>query len=164
MGKTTSEAVTARQRARDNMARLLADRAARDKRIEDGTTDVLDSLDKVSALDSTFDAAVADAQAAYDAAVAKAKTARDRSAGNYDVKVSAAVAALRADGVSAADIADLTGLTRAEVTRRSAAATPAKTETDTTAAAASSVDRDTVATEPAPAAAAAPVGQGSSAA
>lgn len=125
MGKTSNESVTARERARQKLATLNADRAAKDRRIEDATTQVLAALDRVGQVDDTHAAAVAAARAVFDAAVAKADAAREKSRAGHDAAVTAAVVALRADGVSAADIADLTGLSRAEVSRRTTAATPA---------------------------------------
>ncbi|VTU41373.1 hypothetical protein H4P1_00005 (plasmid) [Variovorax sp. PBS-H4] len=129
MGKASNESVTARQRAREKLAALNADRVAKDKRIEDATTDVLAALDRQAEADDAHASAVAAARATFDAAVAKADAARDRTRAGHDGAVTAAVAALRADGVSVADIADLTGLARADVTRRGTPATTAPAAT-----------------------------------
>jgi hypothetical protein len=52
MGQTTTDTMTARERARDARARLNADRAARDKRIEDATTEAYAALDQRNAAEA----------------------------------------------------------------------------------------------------------------
>jgi len=102
MGKTTTDTITARQRAREARAKLTADRAARDRRIEDATTDAYTAMDW------------------------RANAAAEVLAA--EVKLGKALAALRDEGEPVANVATLTGLSDAEVRRLTPAAVKKSTD------------------------------------
>lgn len=91
MSVTASSTITARQRARHARASLTADRAARDKRIEDATTAVYAALD------------------ARDTALAQVAAA--------EAGLRQALAGLREENEPLANIAALCGLPESEVRR-----------------------------------------------
>jgi hypothetical protein len=59
MGKTATDTMNARDRARAARARFNADRAARDKRIEDATTEAYAALDQRGTADTRLERALA---------------------------------------------------------------------------------------------------------
>jgi len=137
MGKTTNEAVTARETARKRLAALNVDRAARDARIEAAAAKVITAAGKVTDATAAADAARADARAGYEAALSKIDATCAAAVGKAEPAVAAGLVELTAEKLSPADVAALTDLPIAEVKRllKSApAASPAPTGPAATAA------------------------------
>jgi hypothetical protein len=117
MGKTTNDAVNARDKARKAMLRLHADRAARDTRIEAITTRAITAASQITAAATTADAARSDARLAYEATLTKIDTAHQSARGKAEPAVTAALAELKTEKLSLEEIAGLTEIPVAEVRR-----------------------------------------------
>jgi hypothetical protein len=113
VAKVANAEVAARQRARERLATVWAQRAERDRRIEDAVTAGLAAADERVAVDRRRDLAVEAARLA----MVEAERVADRERAAVDDRVTAAVAALRAEDVPVAQIAELLQITAAEVRR-----------------------------------------------
>lgn len=113
MAKTANADVAARQRARQRLTEMRKARAERDRRIEDAVTAGLAAADERAAADRRYELAVEAARLAQ----LEAEQAAERERASADEKTAAAVVALRTDGVTANEIADLLTLPIAEVRR-----------------------------------------------
>lgn len=119
MAKVANEQVAARQRARQRLASVWAARAERDRRVEDAVTAGLTAADERVAVDRRRDLAVEAARLA----MVEAERVADQERAAADERAADAVRALRAEDVSVAQIADLLGMTAADVRRASRGAT-----------------------------------------
>ena len=117
MGKTTNEAVNAREKARKRLLALNADRAARDTRIETAAAKAITAAERTTTARTEADAARADARLAYEAALTKIDAAEQSARGKAEPAVAAALAELAAEKLSAGDIAALTDVPVADVRR-----------------------------------------------
>lgn len=113
MAKTANADVAARQRARQRLTEMRKARAERDRRIEDAVTAGLAAADERAAADRRYELAVEAARLAQ----LEAEQAAERDRASADEKTAAAVVALRTDGVTANEIAELLTLPIAEVRR-----------------------------------------------
>ena len=113
MGTVANGAVAARARAQQRVAVLHADRAARDARIEDAAAAVFAELDgKVRAGERRALAVQAAQRAITDAHRVEAETVAAA-----DQRIAGCVAALKAEGLTVAQIADLLTRPAADVRR-----------------------------------------------
>ena len=113
MGRVANGAVAARARAQQRVAALHADRAARDARIEDAAAAVFAELDgKVKAAQRR-----ALAVAAAQRAITDAHRVEAEAVAAADQRIAGCVAALKAEGLTVAQIADLLTLPAGEVRR-----------------------------------------------
>ena len=117
MGKTTNDAVNARDKARKAMLRLHADRAARDTRIEAITTRAITASSQVTAAATTADAARADTRLAYEATLTKIDTAHQSARNKAEPAVTAALTELKAEKLTLQEIAGLTEIPAADIRR-----------------------------------------------
>lgn len=117
MGKTTNDAVNAREKARKAMLRLNADRAARDTRIEEVTARAITAASQLTASATTADAAQAAARLAYEAMLTKIDAAQQSARNKAEPAVTAALAELKAEKLTLEEIAGLTEIPGAEVRR-----------------------------------------------
>ena len=117
MGKTTNDAVNARETARKRLLALNADRAARDARIEAAAAKVITTAAKVTDATAAADAARADARTAYEAALSKIDATRAAAIGKAEPAVAVGLMELATEKLSPADMAALTDLPVAEVKR-----------------------------------------------
>ncbi|GGM09540.1 hypothetical protein [Nakamurella endophytica] len=113
MGKVANAAVAARARAQERMAALHAERAARDQRIEDAAADVFAELDAKTAAAARRALAVEAAQRA----IADAEQAEREAVAAADARIGTGVAALKGEGLTVAQIAELVTLPAADVRR-----------------------------------------------
>ncbi len=113
VAKVANAEVAARQRARERLAAVWASRAERDRRIEDAVTAGLAAADERVAVDRRRDLAV---EAARLAAI-EAERVADRERAAADERAAAAVAALRAEDVPVAQIAELLQMSVADERR-----------------------------------------------
>jgi len=136
MGKTTNDAVAARETARKRLLALNADRAARDARIEAAAAKVITTAGKLTDATAAADSARADARTGYEAALTKIDATRAAAVGKAEPAVAAGLVELTAEKLSPADVAALTDLPVAEVKRLlKSAAAPAPTAPAATVAA-----------------------------
>ena len=117
MGKTTNDAVTARETARKRLLALNADRAARDARIEAAAAKVITTAGKLTDATTAAESAGADARTAYEAALAKIDATRAAAVSKTEPAVAAGLVELTAEKLSPADVAALTDLPVADVKR-----------------------------------------------
>jgi hypothetical protein len=117
MGKTTNDAVNAREKARKAMLRLNADRAARDTRIEAITARTITASSQITTATTTADAARADARLAYEAMLTKIDAAQQSARGKAEPAVTTALTELKAEKLTLEEIAGLTEIPVAEVRR-----------------------------------------------
>ena len=117
MGKTTNDAVNARETARKRLLALNADRAARDARIEAAAAKVITTAAKVTDATAAADAARTDARTAYEAALSKIDATHAAALGKAEPAVAAGLMELATEKLSPADVAALTDLPIAEVKR-----------------------------------------------
>jgi hypothetical protein len=117
MGKTTNDAVNARDKARKAMLRLNADRAARDTRIEAITARTITASSQITTAATTADAARADARLAYEAMLTKIDAAQQSARSKAEPAVTAALTELKAEKLTLEEIAGLTEIPVAEVRR-----------------------------------------------
>lgn len=113
MARVANEAVAARQRARTRLAAVWASRAERDRRVEDAVTAGLAAADERVAVDRRRDLAVEAARLA----MVEAERVADQQRAAADERAADAVRALRAEEVPIAQIAELLGMTAADVRR-----------------------------------------------
>ena len=125
MGKTTNDAVNAREKARKAMLRLNADRAARDTRIEAITARTITASSQITTAATTADAARADARVAYEAMLTKIDAAQQLARAKAEPAVTTALTELKAEKLTLEEIAGLTEIPVAEV-RRLLKSNPAK--------------------------------------
>jgi len=143
MGKTTNEAVTARETARKRLLALNADRAARDARIEAAAAKVITTAGKLTDAAAAADSARAEARTGYEAALSKIDATYAAAVSKAEPAVAAGLVELTAEKLSPVDVAALTDLPSAEVKRllKSApTAAPATTAPAATVAAPVPVD------------------------
>jgi len=117
MGKTTNEAVTARDTARKRLLALNADRAARDARIEAAAAKVITTAAKLTDATAAAESARAEARTGYEAALSKIDATYAAAVGKAEPAVAAGLVELTAEKLSPADVAALTDLPSAEVKR-----------------------------------------------
>ena len=117
MGKTTNDAVTAKEKARKRMLALYADRAARDTRIEAVAAKAITAAEKVTAAQSDAETARADARVAFEAALSKIDAAEQSARGKAEPAVTTALAELSAEKLTLAEIAALTDVPVVDVRR-----------------------------------------------
>jgi len=117
VGKTTNDAVTARETARKRLLALNADRAARDARIEAAAAKVITTAGKLTAATAAADSARAEARTGYEAALTRIDATRAAAVGKAEPAVAAGLVELTAEKLSPADVAALTDLPVAEVKR-----------------------------------------------
>jgi hypothetical protein len=117
MGKTTSDAVTARETARKRLLALNADRAARDARIEAAAAKVITTAAKLTDATAAAQSARADARAGYEAALTRIDATYVAAVGKAEPAVAAGLVELTAEKLSPADVTALTDLPVAEVRR-----------------------------------------------
>jgi len=117
MGKTTNDAVTARETARKRLLALNADRAARDARIEAAAAKVITTAGKLTDATAAADAARADARTGFEAALTRIDATRAAAVSKAEPAVAAGLVELTAEKLSPADVAALTDLPVAEVKR-----------------------------------------------
>jgi DNA-directed RNA polymerase specialized sigma24 family protein len=117
MGKTTNEAVTAKEKARKRMLTLYAARAARDTRIESAAAAAITAAEKVTAAQTDAEAARSDARLAYEAVLSKIDAAEQSARGRAEPAVSAALAELKTEKLTLDEIATLTDVSLGEVKR-----------------------------------------------
>jgi hypothetical protein len=144
LGKTTNEAVTARDTARKRLLALNADRAARDARIEAAAAKVITTAGKLTDATAAADAARADARTGYEAALTRIDATYAAAVGKAEPAVAAGLVELTAEKLSPADVAALTDLPSAEVKRLLKSA-PAATAVAVLPVAVDSVAADTAA-------------------
>jgi len=144
LGKTTNEAVTARDTARKRLLALNADRAARDARIEAAAAKVITTAGKLTDATAAAESARADARTAYEAALSKIDATYAAAVGKAEPAVAAGLVELTAEKLSPADVAALTDLPSAEVKRLLKSA-PAATAVAVLPVAVDSVAADTAA-------------------
>ena len=117
MGKTTNDAVNARETARKRLLALHADRAARDARIEAAAAKVITAAGKLTDATAAADAARADARTTYEAVLAKIDATRAAAVSRAEPAVATGLVEMTAEKLSPADVAALTDLPVAEVRR-----------------------------------------------
>ncbi len=117
MGKTTNEAVTARETARKRLLALNADRAARDARIEAAAAKVITTAGKLTDATAAAQSARADARAGYEAALTRIDATYAAAVSKAEPAVAAGLVELTAEKLSPADVAALTDLPSADVKR-----------------------------------------------
>ncbi len=113
MGKVANAAVAARARAQERMAALHVQRAARDRRIEDAAAAVFAELDRKAAAEERRALAVAAAQRA----ITDAERAEREVVATADQRIAGWVAALKAEGLTVTQIAELVTLPATDVRR-----------------------------------------------
>ncbi len=143
MGKTTNEAVTARDTARKRLLALNADRAARDARIEAAAAKVITTAGKLTDAAAAAESARAEARTGYEAALTRIDATYAAAVGRAEPAVAAGLVELTAEKLSPADVAALTDLPSAEVKRLLKSA-PAASSAPATAAAVLPVAVDSV--------------------
>lgn len=134
MGKTTNEAVTARETARKRLLALNADRAARDTRIEAAAAKVITTAAKLTDASAAAESARADARTAYEAALTRIDATYTAAVSKAEPAVAAGLVELTAEKLAPADVAALTDLSLADV-RRLLKSAPAAAPATTTPAA-----------------------------
>jgi len=117
VGKTTNDAVTARETARKRLLALNADRAARDARIEAAAAKVITTAGKLTAATAAADAARVETRTGYEAALTRIDGTYAAAVGKAEPAVAAGLVELTAEKLSPADVAALTDLPVAEVKR-----------------------------------------------
>ncbi len=117
VGKTTNDAVTARETARKRLLALNADRAARDARIEAAAAKVITTAGKLTDATAAADAARAEARTGYEAALNRIAATYAAAVSKAEPAVAAGLVELTAEKLSPADVAALTDLPVAEVKR-----------------------------------------------
>ncbi len=113
MGKVANAAVAARARAQERLAALHVERAARDQRIEDAAAAVFAEIDGKAAAEERRALAVAAAQRA----IADAEQAEREAVTAADQRIAGCVVALKAEGLTVAQIAALVSMPASEVRR-----------------------------------------------
>jgi len=144
MGKTTNDAVTARETARKRLLALNADRAARDARIEASAAKVITTAGKLTDATAVADSARAEARTAFEAALSKIDATRAAAVSKAEPAVAAGLVELIAEKPSPADVAALTDVPVAEVKRLLKSAPAASSAPAATAAAVLPVAVDSV--------------------
>lgn len=117
MGKTANAAVDARNKARERLLKLNADRAARDGRIEEAAAGVIDAADRLAETARAADSERETARKAYDAELARIDKSQAAAQRKTDPVIAAGLAVLAVEKVSPADMAALTGLSVTDVRR-----------------------------------------------
>ena len=113
MGRVANSAVAARARAQERLAALHVERAARDRRIEDAAAAVFAELDGKALAGERRALAVAAAQRA----ITDAERAEREAVAAADQRIGGWVAALKAEGLTVAQIAELVTLPASDVRR-----------------------------------------------
>lgn len=113
MGKVANAAVAARARAQERLAALHVERAARDQRIEDAAAAVFAEIDGKAAAQERRTLAVAAALRA----IADAERAEREAVTAADQRIAGCVVALKAEGLTVAQIAALVSMPSSEVRR-----------------------------------------------
>jgi hypothetical protein len=113
VGKVANAAVAARARAQERLAALNVERAARDRRIEDAAAAVFAELDGKAAAGERRALAVAAAQRA----ITDAELAEREAVAAADQRIAGCVAALKAEGLTVAQIVELVTLPATDVRR-----------------------------------------------
>ena len=117
MGKTTNDAVNAREKARKRLLALNVERAARDTRIENAAARAITAAERVAAAASDANMARAEARVAYEAALTKIDAAEQSARSKAEPAVTAALVELAAEKLAVGDIAALTDVPLADVRR-----------------------------------------------
>lgn len=113
MGRVANSAVAARARAQERLAALHVGRAARARRIEDAAAAVVAELDGKALAGERRALAVAAAQRA----ITDAELAERAAVTAADQRIAGWVAALKAEGLTVAQIAELVMLPASDVRR-----------------------------------------------
>lgn len=113
MGRVSNAAVAARTRAQERMAALHADRAERDRRVEDAAAAVFGELNGKSAAGERRALAVQAAQRA----IVEAERVEREAVAAADQRITGSVVALRDEGLTVTQIAELVTLPVADVRR-----------------------------------------------
>lgn len=113
MGRVANSAVAARARAQERLAALHVERAARDQRIEDAAAAVFAELDEKTLAGERRALAVAAAQRA----ITDAELAERAAVTAADQRIAGWAAALKAEGLTIGQIAELVTLPASDVRR-----------------------------------------------
>ncbi len=117
VGKPNDAVVEARRRARERRIAMETDRQQRDDRVDTATAAVILATSDIASAGASAAAAKSAARETYEAAAAAADRACADIVGHQEGVIGAAVRALIGEKLAAVQVAELTGLTAAEVRR-----------------------------------------------
>lgn len=117
MGKKAGQAIGAREKARERLLALNADRVARDQRIEAATIEAITAAEQVDAARATAQEQRQARRQELTETLARIDQAETGAIERAESSMAAAVGRLQAEKMSVAEIAELVALPLAEVRR-----------------------------------------------